>query len=592
MGVMEKMRGSTKYILWLLIFSFGILWVLADTNVFETMQAGPQSMGQVNGESISIQEYNQKVQNYTERYRQQTGESVTQELRAYYEDQAWEELVLDILLKQKMDELGIVVTDQEVVDMVTGPNPDPFIRQQFTDETGQINRQALNQAISAEENTQVWIMIEQQLRDKRRREKLANYMDASVVVTDADIQKSFINQNSTVSFEYVRVPYSTVTEDMLSYEDSDLRGYYNDNKEKYKRNKTWQISFVSWDKSPTEQDTNRVFSEVRDLREDFASTEDDSLFFLRWESDKEYNLSSVSADDIREEYRPVLDLEVGEVSEIVVDANDRLHLLKKVGEENGEVQFVDYTRGINADPISTIDAIAREADDFSFFAEEEGFKDEAERRELTVRSANATEGTPFVPGLGQSRQVMTFLESSEKGAVSPVFELPQQFVVVQVEDVILEGYRPFEDVKSQVENAYKNQLRKERVAQQVTEARTQQTELSAIATALSVNTMSAEAINYDAQFIPGAGREPVVLGAARGIELNALSEVIEGESATFVVQVTNRNEADPATITGEQQQQLSTQLEQERRQAIMNTWMEELKEDAKIKDYRHLLTQR
>ena len=409
MGVMEKMRGSTKYILWLLIFSFGILWVLADTNVFETMQAGPQSMGQVNGESISIQEYNQKVQNYTERYRQQTGESVTQELRAYYEDQAWEELVLDILLKQKMDELGIVVTDQEVVDMVTGPNPDPFIRQQFTDETGQINRQALNQAISAEENTQVWIMIEQQLRDKRRREKLANYMDASVVVTDADIQKSFINQNSTVSFEYVRVPYSTVTEDMLSYEDSDLRGYYNDNKEKYKRNKTWQISFVSWDKSPTEQDTNRVFSEVRDLREDFASTEDDSLFFLRWESDKEYNLSSVSADDIREEYRPVLDLEVGEVSEIVVDANDRLHLLKKVGEENGEVQFVDYTRGINADPISTIDAIAREADDFSFFAEEEGFKDEAERRELTVRSANATEGTPFVPGLGQSRQVMTFL---------------------------------------------------------------------------------------------------------------------------------------------------------------------------------------
>jgi peptidyl-prolyl cis-trans isomerase D len=379
---------------------------------------------------------------------------------------------------------------------------------------------------------------------------------------------------------------------MLSYEDSDLRGYYNDNKEKYKRNKTWQISFVSWDKSPTEQDTNRVFSEVRDLREDFASTEDDSLFFLRWESDKEYNLSSVSADDIREEYRPVLDLEVGEVSEIVVDANDRLHLLKKVGEENGEVQFVDYTRGINADPISTIDAIAREADDFSFFAEEEGFKDEAERRELTVRSANATEGTPFVPGLGQSRQVMTFLESSKKGAVSPVFELPQQFVVVQVEDVILEGYRPFEDVKSQVENAYKNQLRKERVAQQVTEARTQQTELSAIATALSVNTMSAEAINYDAQFIPGAGREPVVLGAARGIELNALSEVIEGESATFVVQVTNRIEADPATITGEQQQQLSTQLEQERRQAIMNTWMEELKEDAKIKDYRHLLTQR
>src|SRR6056297_1610512 len=155
MGVMDKMRKSTGAILWVLIFSFGVLWMLADTNFFDVIQRGPQSLGAVNGETISLDEYNNRVQYYTQQYSQRTGNSMTPEVRAQYEQQAWNDLVNSRLLQQKMDDLGIQVTNQEVVDMITGDNPAPFIRQQFGNEDGTIDRVALRSAIEAPENKQL-----------------------------------------------------------------------------------------------------------------------------------------------------------------------------------------------------------------------------------------------------------------------------------------------------------------------------------------------------------------------------------------------------------------------------------------------------
>ena len=163
MGVMEKMRSSTSSILWILIFSFGILWVMADVDFFGGVTQGPQNMGVVNGEPISIQEYNQRVSFYVDQYNQNQGGDMTPETRAMLEQQAWDDLVASRLLQQKMDELGIAVTDRELLEMVTGDNPAPFIRQQFSDQQGNIDRVALQAAIDAPENSDIWISIEQQL---------------------------------------------------------------------------------------------------------------------------------------------------------------------------------------------------------------------------------------------------------------------------------------------------------------------------------------------------------------------------------------------------------------------------------------------
>src|SRR5690625_1873070 len=131
MGIMEKMRSSTAPILWLLIISFGMFWVLPDTQVFDVIALGPRSLGEVNGDPISLQEYNNPVSFYNEQFSLPTKHSRPIEMRAMYENQPWEDVAAARLSRQKMDERRITVTDSELIDMIAGPNPGPFIYHQF-----------------------------------------------------------------------------------------------------------------------------------------------------------------------------------------------------------------------------------------------------------------------------------------------------------------------------------------------------------------------------------------------------------------------------------------------------------------------------
>jgi len=588
MGIMEKMRKGTGVILWVLIFSFGILWALADTKVFDAMQAGPNNLGEVNGDPISLEEYNSRISYYLDQHSQQTGNSVTPEMRAYYEDQAWEELVASKLIQQKMDDLGITVTDQEVVQMITGSNPDPFIRQQFQREDGTIDRVALQAAIEAPENTQSWVMVEQQLRQKRREQKMSNYIQSSMEVSNFEVEQAYIKRNTFADVSFVRFPFSEIPDSDVDVTESDLRAYYNDNLEQYNREQSYRFKYVSFDKTPTQQDTMRTLNEMRDLRSDFASAENDSLFLERYQSATPYNAEFVNESDINEKYRPVLDLEVGEVSEPVMQGG-QVFTIKKLDERGDELKFVVLTFNIQADPIATVDQKAEEADDFGFFAEEDGFDEEAERRELEIQEAFATKGNAFIAGIGQSRQIMNYLETAGEGDISNPIELSDQFVVLQVTEIVPEGPRPFEEVQSQIRNIVINNKRKEQIEQRVNDLLAANETIESLASAAGKEISRAENLGMNAAVIPGGGREPQVIGAIFGLEEGKRSGPIVGNNAVFVVTVENRVDADPQAMTASDRQQIRQQLQQQKSGSFSQVWMEQLKQDADIEDYRATL---
>lgn len=588
MGVMEKMRKSTGVILWVLIFSFGILWALADTKVFDAMQAGPNNLGEVNGDPISLEEYNSRISYYIDQYSQQTGNSITPEMRAYYEDQAWEELVSSKLIQQKMDDLGITVTDQEVVEMITGENPDPFIRQQFQREDGTIDRVALQSAIEAPENSQVWVMVEQQLRQKRRQQKMSNYVQSAMEVSSYEVEQAYIKRNTFADVSFVRFPFAEIPDSAVNVTESDLRSYYNNNEEQYTRQESYRFKYVSFDKTATKEDTARIQKEMQDLRSDFEQTENDSLFLVRYQSATPYSAEFVKKSEINEKYQPVLDLENGEVSQAITQ-DGQVFSIKKLDERQDEVKFVVFTFDITADPIATVDKKAEEADDFSFFAEEDGFEEEAERREFEVKEAFATKGNPFIAGLGQSRQIMNFLETASEEAISSPIELSNQFVVLKVTEITPEGTRPFEEVRSQIETIVINSKRKEQLVDRVNNLLASNETLEAIASASGREVSTAENLSMNASVIPGAGREPRVVGAIFGLEESETSGPISGDNAVFVAKIDNRTDANLEAMTAATRNQLQQQLQQQKSASFSQVWMEQLKEEADIEDYRATL---
>ena len=585
MGVMEKMRNSTAAILWVLIFSFGLLWVLADTQVFDVMTAGPRSLGEVNGEAISFEEYNSRVSYYTDQFNRQTGGGMSSEIRTLYEQQAWEDLVASRLIEQEMNELGITVTDNELVNMITGENPDPFIRQQFQAEDGTIDRIALRAAIESPENSEIWVVIEQQLRENRRQQKLNNFIGSGLQVSSLDIENSYIADNSYADIRYIRFPYSEVAEDEISVSESDLRTYYNENPSQFERTESYRFRYVSWDKTPTAEDTLSTINEIEELREPFAAAEDDSLFLLRYQSDASFRGSYVNADDIRDEYQPVIDLDEGEVSEVVMINGDP-HVFKKIDQRGNEIKFGVLTYTVEPDAIATVDRLAEEADEFQYYADSDGFEEEAERRDLQYNEASATKDNPVIPGLGQSVTVLNTLENLGRNDISDPLELDNQFVVLQLLEKTPEGVRPLNEVKAQVENLVKEQKRVEITTQKAREFYDESADLETIAANADKQVQIAQNIRMSGSSIPGAGREPKVIGAVFNLEAGQQSAPVAGENAVFILAADEIDMADVSEMNASQRREIQARLEQQKFGSFNQVFIEEMKKNADITDNR------
>ncbi|MEC8141797.1 MAG: SurA N-terminal domain-containing protein [Bacteroidota bacterium] len=586
---MTKFRDNTGIILWILIGSFGLLWVVMDVFDPNALMMGPRTLGSVNGEPISYEEYNGRVQYYSNAYSQQTGQSMNSELRAAYESQVWEEIVSAKLLEQKMDELGISVTDDELLDMVYGENPDPLIRQYFQREDGTIDPFMVQNVLSDEQYSQEAVAIELQLRQKRRQEKLSNYITSGLQVTQTEIEREFVWRNTFAELEYLRFPYSDVNESTIQIPDMDLYSYYNANKELYTQEKSYRANYVRFSTLPTSEDSAIIREELENLRTDFTIAESDSVFLVMQQSSTPFNGVLVDKDELREEYKAVLSVAVGEVTK-VLDLGTSAAIIKKISEDRNKIQFAVMSRIYEALP-ATLNEAGEKADEFQYFAEENDFIEEANRAELSVGSIFATDGNTFISGLGNSQQVLDFLSRSDVGDISAPIELSNELVVLQLIEVTEEGFRPFEDVRSQLEAAVRIEKRKEILQAQIQEWLTQHNDMISLSEATGKSIESVVNVSANSTVLKGAGREPEVIGYAFSMDVDERSGPIAGESAVYVLHLINKTKPNLAATTPDTFENIRQQLEQELNNEYLSVWILQLKDEADIIDNRFVLLQ-
>ena len=128
MGVMTKMRESTGAILWILVFAFGVIWVLQDSGGLDTIGQVGNNIGSVNGDPITVDEYNQAVDQQVQSYQNQTGDSMPPQMLDQTRDRVFNQLVEARLREQEMERLGLGVSDDELVEMIQGDDPHPIIK--------------------------------------------------------------------------------------------------------------------------------------------------------------------------------------------------------------------------------------------------------------------------------------------------------------------------------------------------------------------------------------------------------------------------------------------------------------------------------
>lgn len=278
MGMMNRMRSNTKIVLYVLVISFGGLWVLQDSGVFESMGfSSGRYIAKVNGEGIEAELFSNNVSQRTDLYRQQ-GMEITPALQSRIEDEVYNALIDNSLREAELDRLGVRVSDSEVQEAFRGENPDPILLQMFPNGNGGLDRPTLEAYIenpaSFGQTEQALVQLEELIRRNRRQAKLDALIEATARVSEAEVEQEFSRRNRRANVEYVAVRYADIPDDQIEVSERDLRDFYNENRDEFERPASYQVEYVSFEKTPTPDDSTRAIEELEQFTEEFASAED------------------------------------------------------------------------------------------------------------------------------------------------------------------------------------------------------------------------------------------------------------------------------------------------------------------------------
>ncbi|HYG41009.1 MAG TPA: peptidylprolyl isomerase [Cytophagales bacterium] len=241
-----------------------------------------QDVGEIAGENISIQEYQQEIDQWEQRY----GGNVTEGQRESLREQAWESLIAKIAFTKEFEELGIEVPSEELSDLFGGANVDQNLKQAFTDpQTGEFNRVKLdsffyrynNNQMDPNQKAQVNKFLAE-IRGARQRIKYENLILKTVYVTKAEAQREYENQTAKAEVKFLYVPFHSVSDSSIKVTDEQIREYINKNKEKYKGETSASIEYVTFPVKASSEDTAAILKEINELAEDFKNTAEDSTF--------------------------------------------------------------------------------------------------------------------------------------------------------------------------------------------------------------------------------------------------------------------------------------------------------------------------
>ena len=200
--------------------------------------------------------------------------------------QAWDLLIARHAIESEFAKVGIEVTDHELVDMISGTNIDPSIKQAFTNpETGEFDRSRLGTYINslktmpANSDARVrWELFQRDLKPGRERIKYENLLIKSNYITNGEAEREYHLQTDVAEIKYLYVPFYAVGDSAVNVTDNDLKAYYNKNIERYKTEESRDIKYVSIPVEPSSEDTLAVREDLARYAAEFRTTQDDSTY--------------------------------------------------------------------------------------------------------------------------------------------------------------------------------------------------------------------------------------------------------------------------------------------------------------------------
>jgi len=592
--VMQKMRQYTKEFLIFLVLAF-VGTIIFDWGMNVTgIRRRPDLMGEVNGEKIMANQYYKALQNQIEQRRQNGDAELTDQEMSQLEDQVWEGLVQEILLRQEIKRRGITVSDSEIV-AVLKYNPPAALRNNKSFLTnGQFDYKKYLSALRDPRND--WRPVEEYVRNILPFQKLQDEITSSVFVTPEEVRWEFIKRNQKAKVKYIFFDPNQFSDEMIQITDAEIQQYYEEHKENYREPEKRKIQYALFPVVPTKADSEAVWSDAMDLikrikeGEDFASlaktySEDpgtrdkggDLGFFTRGTMVKPFEEAAFSA-------------KVGEVVGPVKSPYG-LHIIKVEEKKRENGQWKVRARHILLKYVpsnQTRDEVKTEATIFAMDAIELGMDQAAKKDTVKVQESPLFTRGGFIPGIGFARDIVEFAFKGKVGDIrEQPFETDRGFVVARIAEIQKEHIRPLKEVQKTIRNILLNQKKKDLAGQRCAEVRKRMKTPDDFERVAAEDSLEVKETGYFTRndYIPGVGREPNFIGTAFGLKPNEISQPVEATRGYYLIKLLDKTKIDEKAFAL-QKSQIYTQLLNQKKMQAFTQWYNELKQKADIKDYR------
>ncbi|HQI40213.1 MAG TPA: peptidylprolyl isomerase [Ignavibacteriaceae bacterium] len=229
------------------------------------------------------------------------------------------------------------------------------------------------------------------------------------------------------------------------------------------------------------------------------------------------------------------------------------------------------------------------ANDFSYLANKNDFDAEAKLMNYTVQETPFfTEQAVSIPTLGNNKRLVKFSFENSVNTVSDVYKVANGYVVAKISEVENEKFRPLDELKEQIKPAVIREKKFEVLKKTVDDVYSKIGGDMTKAAAIDSNYKVQQTGNFTPQgSIPLIGRDYAFINTALKLKLDTVSEPIKGARGYYLIKVTKRSDFNKELFDS-QSTAIRNSLMQEKRGRFLNQWVNEIKENAKVVDNRHL----
>ena len=294
LGNLRKNSFVLIAVIGMALFAFVIAGVF-DGSGFQS----PDPIGKVNGDELSITDFRNQMDLLKKSYNFNDLQALTS---------AWDESIRTKLLEQQIDELGIG-TSIDHLEFFLSQSPSFSSDERFVNDAGQFDINKFSNFIAEikEINPQSylqWSSQENQFNEQIKVNTYFNLIASGLNSTFYQGKNQYLNSNSIADISFVKIPYSIISDSLVSVKNSEISKYIKENPVDFEQKSTRDISYVTFTESPSNQDKmdlrNKMnsllndrneYNQVSKLNETLPGflTTDDLEFFLTENSDVEYD---------------------------------------------------------------------------------------------------------------------------------------------------------------------------------------------------------------------------------------------------------------------------------------------------------------